>query len=355
MSKIDINTALIKICDKLNLSETLHKELRNRYKAVSAYLNSCDKLEDLKIYPQGSVAIETTIKPVGREEYDLDFVCEAEMDPFRLFNLIKRALKDNEKYKSIVEEKKRCVRINYAGDFHLDILPARPDKDSSSKTGILIPDRKLQDLLSSNPEGYVSWFQQKTNLQSKADRKIEPLPQYQNATQKSNLQLIVQLIKRHRDIFFQKKLSESPPSIILTTLCGEHYESAKDNILNEMIHITDIIIRKHIIKVYNPVDSEELLSEKWEEKPELCDKFIEWIKSLNTDLNNLKKEEDFKKIFSRMFGETITQPILDELKERSLIHKNRNKHSVSASGILSVSNKKSIPRNTFYGDQEPKN
>ena len=353
MSKINIiNTAFIKICDKLNLSETLHKKLRDHYKAISEYLNSCNELEDLKIYPQGSFAIGTTIKPFTREEYDLDFVCEKDICPFQLFNLIKEALKDNGRYKDIIEEKKRCVCINYAGDFHLDILPARPNKDSLSKTGILIPDRKLQNLIPSDPKKYVDWFQQKTNLPPEADKKIETLPQHQNTIQKSRLQLIIQLMKRHRDIFFKSQSDQSPASIILTTLCGEYYTANKENILNSMIHITNVIINEKIMKVYNPVNSEELLSEKWEEKPKLYDKFIEWIKSVNIDLNNLKKEENLKEIFFKMFGETIAKPIINELKERENIHQNRSKLSVSSSGILSVSNKNNIPHNTFYGQTE---
>ena len=350
MSKININTVFIKICDKLNLSKDLHQELERRYKAVSEYLKSCTELKDLKIYPQGSVAIGTTIKPVSQEEYDLDFVCETKMDPFQLFDLINKMLKENGRYESIVEEKKRCARINYKGNFHLDILPACPDADSSSPTGILIPDKKLKNLLSSDPKGYVSWFKKKSNIHPGTDREADSLPQYQQAIQKNNLQKMVQLMKRHRDIFFKNQMNQSPPSIVLTTLCGEYYEDRGD-ILNGMIHITDRMI-KTPKEVYNPVNSEELLSEKWVENYKLYDKFIEWIEFLKSDLNTLKRGENLEKTLFKMFGETITKSILNELEEEDRIHVNRNKLSVSASGILSASGDNPVPRNTFYGDQK---
>ena len=350
MSKI--NTVLIKICDKLNLSETLHQELEKRYKAVSKYLRSCAGLESLKIYPQGSTAIGTIIKPISQEEYDLDFVCETTMPPFQLFDLIKKALRENGRYESIIEEKKRCVRINYKGNFHLDILPACPNTNNSSPTGILIPDKELKKSLPSDPKGYVSWFKRKSGVQLRTDKEEDSLPQYRQAIQKNDLQKTVQLTKRHRDIFFQNHPDQSPPSIIVTALCGNFYEY-KGDILNSMRRITDSIIKYKVKEVYNPINPEELLSEKWRENPKCYDKFIEWIKSLSFDLSALLDgKENLEETLFKMFGETITKPILDELAEKDRIHKNRNNLSVSASGILSVAGKNSIPKNTFYGDQE---
>jgi len=71
-----INDILIKICEELNLSESLYEKLRDRYKNISEYLREELKLNDVQIYPQGSIAIGTTVKPMSQEEYDLDFVCE---------------------------------------------------------------------------------------------------------------------------------------------------------------------------------------------------------------------------------------------------------------------------------------
>ena len=348
---LNINTIFIKICDRLNLSTTLYQDLEKRYKSVSEYLSSCNKLEDIKVYSQGSVAIGTTIKPIAQEEYDLDFVCEKNMNPFDLFQLIKDNLKNNEQYKNIVEEKKRCVRINYKRNFHLDILPACPVKNNSSQTGILIPDKELKRLLPSDPKGYISWFKNKSSSQIRADKVIEPLPQYQNTLQKSNLQYTVQLMKRHRDIFFQDQSDQSPLSIILTTLCGEYYID-QQNILDSMKHVINTIITKDTKEVYNPVNPEELFSEKWNESPELYNKFKCWVKTLEADLESLKEEENMKEILLRMFGENITQPILDELEKRESIYSNRKRLSISSSGILSSSKSNPVPRNTFYGQEE---
>jgi len=73
---LNTNTILIKICEKLNLSELLYEKLKERYNNISTYLTSFPELNDVEIYPQGSIAIGTTVKPIGQDEYDLDFVCE---------------------------------------------------------------------------------------------------------------------------------------------------------------------------------------------------------------------------------------------------------------------------------------
>ena len=349
----DTNTILIKICEKLNLSDSLYKTLKKRYKDISKYLANCQELNDIEIYPQGSIAIGTTVKPIGQNEYDLDFVCKKDIDPFYLFNLIKKYLQSNGHYRDLVEEKKRCVRLNYKENFHIDILPARSNQTGGlSQTGILIPDKELKSLLPSDPKGYASWFWKKSKDVYRMDKEIEALPQYQQASQKNYLQCIVQLMKRHRDIFFKNKPSDSPPSIIITTLCGNYYIN-QGNILDSLISIINNIKANPNPIVSNPVNPKELLSEKWEANPTLYNSFITWINFLHTDLQLLKGSKDIEEKLKEMFGERIVSPILDELKERKFIHKNRSNLSISSSGILSNSQKGvSVPKNTFQGEEK---
>ncbi|MDE0151705.1 MAG: nucleotidyltransferase [Bdellovibrionales bacterium] len=353
----NINMILIKVCEKLNLSESLYEKLKERYQKISEYLQTHPELNDVKIYPQGSISIGTTVKPISQDEYDLDFVCEKDgLNPFHLFTIIKEYLKNNGHYSELVEEKKRCVRLNYKEKFHIDILPACSDKESLSQTGtsILIPDKELRSLLPSDPKGYSAWFWKKSKEVYKRDAEIEALPQYQQASQKNYLQCIVQLMKRHRDIFFQHKQEHSPPSIIITTLCGNYYTSQR-SIPDGLTNIVNTIKINPTPKVYNPINSEELLSEKWEENPILYNSFRTWIDSLYTDLQSLKDANNIEEKLKEMFGEKIVNPILDELKKRSLIHTNRKNLSVTSTGILSSTqneNNTPVRQNTFYGIEE---
>ena len=86
-----------------------------------------------------------------------------------------------------MERLPRCIRLNYAGDFHLDIVPAIPDLLAGG-TCILVPDLDANLSLHSpqndrwkpsNPKGYKTWFEGRcvslTTLKcSRAS--VEPLP-----------------------------------------------------------------------------------------------------------------------------------------------------------------------------------
>ena len=125
---------LEQICVQLQLSRSQFEDARAKYEAVGAWLDaqgSQVRLFRPTIYTQGSVRIDTTVKPIGQDEFDVDLVCEmridAEHDPAHVYELIWQRLHENERYRPILERKNRCLRLNYAGDFHMDILPAIPD------------------------------------------------------------------------------------------------------------------------------------------------------------------------------------------------------------------------------------
>ncbi len=66
-----------------------------------------------------------------------------------------------------MERLPRCIRLNYAGDFHLDIVPAVPDFEVGG-TYIFVPDLDANLAIDapqndrwkpSNPKGYQIWFE----------------------------------------------------------------------------------------------------------------------------------------------------------------------------------------------------
>ena len=116
----------------------------------------------------------------------------------------------------------------------------------------------------------------------------------------------------------------SPPSIILTTLCGGYYKN-RGNIFDEIVHIVNSIKANPSVEIYNPVNPLELLSEKWDKNPTLYNSFTEWINSLCVDLELLKSTENKEEKLKKMFGERIVKPILDELNTKKLIHKKQGK------------------------------
>src|ERR1700726_1090904 len=113
-------------CSELQLSPTNHGKADTRYHAVSEWLSAAESPlynYDPVIYPQGSFRIGTTVYPIGRNEHDLDFVCEMNVDWSRTsavsaLEAVEQRLRAHGTYAPMVERMKRCIRLSYAGAFH---------------------------------------------------------------------------------------------------------------------------------------------------------------------------------------------------------------------------------------------
>ncbi len=76
----------------------------------------------------GSAGLGTTVRPLGREDFDVDTIYKvllflASGAPAELKKIVGDRLKENARYAGMLEEKKRCWRLNYAREYHLDISP----------------------------------------------------------------------------------------------------------------------------------------------------------------------------------------------------------------------------------------
>src|SRR5699024_8095450 len=161
---------LARIAQELQLNQDRIRRMETAYKAVSDVLKADkDFFEDLKIevYAQGSKRIGTTVRPINGNDFDLDIVLHI-YDPYyrhtpaEIFNSLVRVLSNNDNYKSIIEIKNRCVRVNYKSDFHMDILPACMPNEFE-KFAIKIPERTLKNWSSGNPRGFAEWFKRIAN------------------------------------------------------------------------------------------------------------------------------------------------------------------------------------------------
>ncbi|RFU70617.1 nucleotidyltransferase [Peribacillus saganii] len=367
-----LDDLLQRVGHKLQISKTQRNLAEQRYNAVGTWLSEDEKFfkgKDVEIYPQGSLAISTTVKPLQKQEYDLDLVCEIKenwqgKDPIKLLDSIERRLKEDDTYKKMVERKNRCIRLNYANEFHMDILPAHPT-DKGNNTNVKVPDRKAEDWKDSNPIGYREWFNERAEKYDKilfeknAEATIEPLPDDENPNLKPPLKRAVQLIKRYRDVYFENHPDSAPISIVLTTLAGNHYAghlSVNSTIEDILQKILFEISKEDRLKVCNPSNPNEDLSERWNDKPELYTSFVTFIldfKQKWDELNKLQGIAEVAKELKAMFGENV---ITESLKEQGdIMGKSRtaNTLGIASSGILVAAAKDPVipvRKNTFYGE-----
>jgi hypothetical protein len=170
LRKSHIAGILEQICQALELTPAQHDLAKSRYEAVGAWLAGSEHalLKSLTIYPQGSVALGTTVRPLAREEHDVDLICfvagaGVHLAPGALKHSIGKQLQTNGRYKDLLEEKPRCWRLNYANEFHLDITPSIRNPRCPAG-GELVPDKRLEQWKPSNPRGYQRWFEQRASL-----------------------------------------------------------------------------------------------------------------------------------------------------------------------------------------------
>lgn len=367
-----LDDLLQRVGAKLQISKTQRDLAEERYHAVGTWLSKDEDLFDgveINIYPQGSLSTSTTVKPLSRQEYDLDLVCEVDeshegKDPIELLNTIEKRLRDNAIYKDKVERKNRCIRLNYANEFHMDILPAHP-VNPVSDTCIKVPDRKAEDWKDSNPKGYTTWFNTRSNQVEKAlfevRSEIEPLPNDESVERKAPLKRAVQLIKRYRDIYFEKDPDSAPISIVLTTLAGRTYDGQVSvnetitHILNQIAFLISNNDKKLV--VLNPSNEKENLSERWDGHPELYRAFVKFINDFRTiwkQLNELQGLNEIADELKKIFGENVTNQVLKEQAAHlEKTRKNKGLAIVSSGLLVAATTEKAVAmeRNTFYGKE----
>lgn len=366
-----IDDLLARAAEKLQLDKTRREKIESSYMSIQEVLENDPEFfnsKSFEIYPQGSVRIGTTVKPLAKNEFDLDIVLHIrdknyeQTNPIKVYNELKRVLKNDGRYEDKVEPKTRCVRLKYAGDYHMDILPGCQEKIQNEDV-IIIPDRELKEWLISNPRGYAKWFLEKAEtirltLLEKA-YSAEEIPADDFATKKP-LQRAVQIIKRYRDLFFEKSPDYATSSIVLTTIAGELYQNQEsifetiDSIISQIKNKVNVS-RTQRIKVLNPVNEEEDFTDKWEREPQYYSEFIRFSESLYESWQRLKQDNGIieeSKILKGVIGEKLFS---DSIREQTMITEDyRQKGKVfssSAAGTLGSKKQADNPikKNTFFG------
>jgi hypothetical protein len=362
-----LDSLLFEICEELQLPPYRYNQADERYHAVSEVLEADGSpLSPFRprIYPQGSMRLGTTVRPITGP-HDLDFVCElslshALVEPIKLLQALHSHLKQHGTYRDMVSLKKRCVRITYANEFYMDLLPACQDHDAGG-TCIQVPDRDTRSWKPSDPIGYAKWFKGKSTpaVRKFAADSAEPLPALQAVEDKAPLQLSVQLIKRWRDIHYADAPTPAPISIVLTTLAADAYrgEGSVSEAIASILHGILEAVRAaessgHRLKVLNPSNILEDLSERWDDDEEAYRGFKAGIQQLSRRWDALLLAGGNQNAeLERLFGEPV-KTVLEKRAER--LHESRfeKKLSVTSAGVISAwAGSVRIPANTFHGSK----
>jgi hypothetical protein len=366
-----LDDLLFRICVELQLDESLYELANSHYRAVNKWLDAPGTLVARyapALYPQGSMRLNTTVQPLEGDEYDLDFVCEftcdasAFRDPVDAITLLARRLAQHDVYKAKMEVKNRCVRLNYEHEFHMDILPACRDL-SAGGTCLMVPDRAAKCWKPSNPKGYATWFESQAALQPASKgvlAKADPIPDQEAAEEKSPLKLDVQLLKRWRDIRYRANCDLAPISIVLTTLAAGFYRGERSisaALGNSLYCISNAVAAaRPRLKVPNPSNLKEDLSERWDSDRSAYMAFVHGITEFNEQWRELRGARGIQKIARRLellFGEKVAKTVIE--KQARDVEAARVSNSLGVSrttGALTgiAASSVQVHKNTFYGE-----
>lgn len=324
-----LNELFAELTEQLDLTDTQEATITKAYNSVADWLNrnnSTLEKYDISIYPQGSMKLGTVVKPIARDDYDIDMVCILEKNSLGLSakqvkELVGNRLKENAIYKQMLDDEgKRCWTLNYADslNFHMDILPAIPHIGQSILATHKNSDGTYKFFLT-NPHEYAEWFKNRAQkpVQNYHRDSIEKVPEY---PRKTILQKVVQLLKRHRDVMFQKNQDVSPASIIITTLVGKiyNYETNLVEAFERIIkNLTSQIENKGgKLWVENPVCPEENFAEKWNDDHNKASAFSLWVKKINADYIKLIQSQTRNELLYNlyvMFGQNAIDLANNEL------------------------------------------
>lgn len=296
----DATPQLNEYLKKITLSDSDVKRLRDARDALENVIAASFRKNDRptpKFLQQGSFDMHTIIRPLNNE-FDLDngvYLQGFNNDetnwpvPGTVRNWVIEAVKQHTT--TPPENRKACVRVIYAGEFHID-LPIYIETDASTKLS-----HKEKGWVLSKPKEITQWFQ------------------YQIKHQGAQLRNVVKILKGWAD-YQSSKIGKMPSGLIITLLVVEHFTSHDRLdlcIYKTVCNICDGIQRNFVIR--NPVDSSEIVSDRL--SPQVKERFKTALRSLRLALELAVKSQSISKssqYWRNEFGPRF--PVAEEPSEK---------------------------------------
>ena len=369
-------------CQELELPPTKWDQAKTAYGSVAKHLADCPVLGrfEPRIFPQGSAALLTTVKPLDREEFDIDLVCHLQRGDDSLPQAwVKKVVGDRLRahgtYGKMLSEYKRAWRLDYAKEaqMHLDITPA-VNHSTSRFRDLAVTDKATRQWHETNPAGYAAEFSKVAALLPQfaaalqelraraAAADVEPLPDQRPV--KGYLRRTVQLVKRHRSLYFERDAERAPISVILTTLAaksyarvvrsGRIYDNEFDVVADTVRSMSAFVEHRWNSEWWVPNDTteDENFADKWNHDPKLPAAFDEWHRAAVADFDALASAADSEaghRIFERIVGQRLGASIRAKVVSTVSAARKQQTLGITSGGLLAVGGGLPVPANTFFG------
>lgn len=263
MSSTDFQPFFNKFLGSLALDTTRVERIESARRHLLDVVENDERLMRRKptLLIQGSYGQSLAVRPADAdEEYDVDLVLEMNIAPSATSAATLDWLHDRLALDGVFRPKlrrhDRCVRIQYAGDFHLDVVPGRRLTASGVFRGIISAPDRSAGWRRSYPRGFMRWCDK------------------QNERTGGDFQRVVMLLKRWRDV----RISEAQRvrSIVFTTLLGRcvpdwGYKTTNTRPDADVLTTTLVRLdrylqgRTRVPRITNPSLPSENLTRRWTE------------------------------------------------------------------------------------------
>lgn len=291
--------------DEVNLNQTRIDNLESKVEAITRFLETSDWTPSIREFShQGSWAHGTIIKPPGSKGFDADLLVLIDEVPgwtaAEYIDTLCQVFSASGIYRDKVIKGTRCVTIDYAGDFHLDVVPCVVNRSGEQRSEVC--NRRDDTFELTDGEGYAQWWQTRNGW-----------------TRNDNLKRATRLIKYLRDI----KLTFSVKSILLTTLLGERVTEYDPYLpsapfqdlpttLKTLIGRLDDFLQQNpsMPTICNPVLPQETFVRHWDADKyanfrDQIHKYREWIDDAYNEPDRDESIAKWRKVFRDEFASSV--------------------------------------------------
>jgi hypothetical protein len=345
---------------RIELPPSQHKLAVERYEAIRKHIERPGSPLQDKVrvfYPQGSMAIRATILSRKRADgFDIDIVAELILPPSTapgaVLDLLFAAINGapGSRYYGMVERQTRCVTVYFSDGMHLDITPTLLLAELDPRLSHLFHAKKEEPAskhlrLRMNSYAFCEWVNGMTPIDlsfeeaygrralafdaraKRADADVKPVPAHSTEEGGKSAKIVaLQLLKRNRNLRYEKRSGRLPPSVMMakltaeTTTPGTNIAWALDAISLKLLEALEDAERSDVlIDVRNPRCEDEKFTDRWPEDHSAQRLYISDLKLFRTQLAALMSTKlslpQKRDLLVEMFGVGPAQSAIDEYVE----------------------------------------
>jgi hypothetical protein len=347
---------LIDVARRIQLSPEKHAKAETAYHALCDHIDREDSpLHGLvgDCYPSGSFGIGAVVASrVRTNQHDLDVVLELHMHrntaPAVLLGMLYNAVRGEKgsRYYDKTTLNSRCVTVEYADGFKVDMMPIVRDSSGIERQGELFHSKDGESYRKPvNPYGFKTLYNEMVQTDPTFVRKfrtrdglillekayVEPMEGQVRLDDKSPRTVAVQLLKRYRDVRHRlpgRKDRRCVPSVVIAAWALDK-PTVQPTLLHELMDLSRFIQRRiltaqrhgQLVDVYNPAwPGVDRFTDRWPGTAENQDLLLGDLEELSIKLEALASDafspSQTKALLQDLFGETAAEDAITKMMER---------------------------------------